>query len=336
MTEETDDFLLDAFGGIIVNSQDDENDANEAVVREANASNDNSNQNKPQQNPDIQYNSRKPKWWKQVAGRTTKAQKQAISNMEAYHLPNIPWGEYYDWSEVFTECKDSGDKDKDIWLEIGFGQGENVLALAHKYPQRCIIGAEVHEPCLGKAFQRIQQALEKQQYWNDYVEYKKDNLKPVARVSEAEPVLTAGDNDSGIASDTNLYSNLRIYRGDGVKVLPRIPSNSLTAVLVTFPDPFPKKGHEQWRVIQKHSLRDIHRILKPSGRLFLATDHEVFHEWSHKIVDQVNQETQGNDLFIPVSDAPMRSEWLPAISKYEQKGWDEGRNTHLSCWEAKK
>jgi len=35
-----------------------------------------------------------------------------------------------------------------------------------------------------------------------------------------------------------------------------------------------------------------------------------------------------------VEPCPDRSEWLPAISRYEQKGWDEGRTTKLSCWEA--
>lgn len=33
-----------------------------------------------------------------------------------------------------------------------------------------------------------------------------------------------------------------------------------------------------------------------------------------------------------VKPIPNRREWLPAVSRYEQKGWDEGRQTMLSCW----
>jgi tRNA G46 methylase TrmB len=286
---------------------------------------------------DIQYNSRKPKWWKQVAGRTTKAQKQAIANMEAHHLPNnIKWGEFYDWSTVFPHLQKDDDS-HEIWFEIGFGNGENLLALAHKYPQRYIVGAEIHEPGLGKVYQRLQQALRENRYWTGYDEYQNKNE---STPSSTDVITAEGDADDDEPTSTQqdlddaaIYSNLRIYGGDGLKVLSRIPSDSLAAVLITFPDPFFKKGHEQWRVIQQHSLRDIHRILKSSGRLFLATDHEGFHQWSHSMVDLVNQQAV---FFEQVVDTPDRNEWLPAISKYEQKGWDEGRKTWLSCWEVQK
>ena len=158
------------------------------------------------------------------------------------------------------------------------------------------------------------------------------------------PDTTTAPQTSTVVEDP--YSNVRIYPGDGVKLLPYIPSNSLSTILVTFPDPFPQKGQEKWRVMQEHTLFDFHRVLKKStGRLFLATDDENFHIWTHGLVNRINSKTitmknyDATDqlrttYFRLVEPCPNRLDWLPAISRYEQKGWDEGRKTNLSCWEA--
>ena len=296
-------------------------------------------------------------------------------------------------------------KQKEIWLEIGFGTGDNILALAERYPHRNYVGAEIHTPGIGKLCQRVLRSLQTNQYWNDYTIFSSsnddgdNNNRPNNNNNNSSSSINGGEeDDTPGSSDDNLsipplplrpegyspyyrktnsssdgdhhcclYSNLRIYGGDGVKLLPYIPNHSLTAVLITFPDPFPKEAQTSFRILQKHTLLEIHRILVPrssesddddddrdwdrqctsGGHLYLATDHKGHHDWCHSMVDQVNLEfmshnrSNNNDnnnghnnvLFqeIKVMD---RSEWLPIISKYEQKGWKEGRTTHLSCWKA--
>ena len=104
--------------------------------------------------------------------------------------------------------------------------------------------------------------------------------------------------------------------------------------------------------------------------MFLATDHAGYHQWAHDMVasqqlEEPQQQQQQQyfhqepaDLFATGSDSsnvnnsndndssgnsyccawqevkpvPNRREWLPAISHYEQKAWDDGRQTILSCW----
>jgi tRNA (guanine-N7-)-methyltransferase len=100
----------------------------------------------------------------------------------------------------------------------------------------------------------------------------------------------------------------------------------LAAILVTFPDPFP--GKKECRLIQEGTVRDMRRCLRPTGRLYLATDHGGFFEWSKSILDRCSSE------YVAVEPCPDRREWLPVVSKYEQKGWDEGRSTITACWEA--
>jgi hypothetical protein len=108
------------------------------------------------------YNSRKPKWWKYLAGRATKAQKRAIQDIlddRHLRLMDIPYGSMLDWDDVFPLnktnnhgvheyiCDPSKQKThrRKVWLELGFGRGENLLALAHRYRndrQFHLVGAE--------------------------------------------------------------------------------------------------------------------------------------------------------------------------------------------------
>jgi tRNA G46 methylase TrmB len=167
-------------------------------------------------------------------------------------------------------------------------------------------------------------------------------------------------NSSSLAS---VYCDrLRIHAGDGYKLLPKLPDGSLAAVLVIFPDPFPKETDATYRLVQHQTLIECHRILrkaerrcsstgtnadsisintatdnnshalKRKGRLFLATDHDGYHEWCHRIMHEVN--ASSSPLFELEQPCPNRMEWLPAVSRYEQKGWDEGRSTKLTCWVA--
>ena len=48
----------------------------------------------------------------------------------------------------------------------------------------------------------------------------------------------------------------------------------------------------------------------------------------------INDKTDTSLLFRLIEPCPDRSEWLPAVSRYERKGLEEGRSTKLSCWMA--
>lgn len=267
---------------------------------------------------DVVYNPKKPRWWRDVASRATKAQKRALEQILADHrLPIVPFGTFLDWSQIFPE-------DPAIWLEIGFGQGENLLALAHRkrHENVAFVGAEIHKSGIGTACRRMQEGKETNQFWTEYTVISEDDSHTSDNPKE-------GAFDAEKEHD-NPYRNLRLQPGDGVKLLPYIPSCSLSAVLITFPDPFPKENERQWRVIQKHTVCEIHRVLKDSGRFFLATDHDGFNQWAHLIVNEVNEESP---IFCELKPCPNRMDWLPVVSKYEHKGWDEGRSTNLNCWE---
>lgn len=66
--------------------------------------------------------------------------------------------------------------------------------------------------------------------------------------------------------------NVRLIRADAIPVLVAMTDESLDAVLVFFPDPWPKKRHRKRRLIQAPFVRIVAEKLRRGGRFELATD----------------------------------------------------------------
>ncbi|MFW5469783.1 tRNA (guanosine(46)-N7)-methyltransferase TrmB [Knoellia sp. CPCC 206435] len=71
--------------------------------------------------------------------------------------------------------------------------------------------------------------------------------------------------------------NLWVECDDAMPLLTeRIPSGSLAAVHLFFPDPWPKGKHAKRRFVQQHTLTLLADRLEPGGVLRIATDHDVY------------------------------------------------------------
>ena len=86
---------------------------------------------------------------------------------------------------------------------------------------------------------------------------------------------------NGIASllaeiDKNNLQNIRIFSDDARQLLPLIPDNFLQSIYLLFPDPWHKKRHAKRRLLQKETLHEFHRILKPKGDFFIASDNVMY------------------------------------------------------------
>jgi tRNA (guanine-N7-)-methyltransferase len=207
-----------------------------------------------------------------------------------------------------------------FWLEIGFGNGDNILANCKRDQKTLFIGSEIYQPGIGTVLQKMEAEMGL-------------NAKIKAEGSDTEEKKLDTISISTEISDDALNKkipcqNVRIIPGDGIKLLSHLPCAYLDAILITFPDPWPKEGHSRWRVVQPNVLTEMHRVLKSDGKVFVATDAECFNEWTRNIFTQesINGDWQ------EVTPCPDRSTWLPIVSYYEQKGTDEGRQTMLQCW----
>lgn len=347
---------------------------------------------------------RKPLWWRrQARKKPSKAQRRLLNEpfLQATYLLPRParFGDCLDWNQVFPESSSSSSQRK-IWIELGFGRGDNLLRLAEQYSSYSgeednnqmiyFVGSELYAVGTAVVLQRIVDGSRNDssttEVWKGYTLWEpgvEEGIRSNTSTSTshcgpaAESDEGAGDPTTGIRTspaDRQIatftarvpYGNLRLNTGDGVKLLACLPSHSVEAVLVTFPDPFVQQV--ECRLLQLDVLVQLWRVLllrtrtplegdsygdnddsraPAGGRLYLATDHVGYHDWSHRQVEAFNLQQQQRQqptcqnataavaaTFQSVEPTPDRRQWLPVVSKYERKGWVEGRSTHLSCWEA--
>lgn len=83
----------------------------------------------------------------------------------------------------------------------------------------------------------------------------------------------------GLIEDTGI-TNVRLYMGDALSVLERLPDASLEKIFVLHPDPWPKTRHVRRRFINEKPLAVMAAKLKAGGELRVGTDHEIYMEHS--------------------------------------------------------
>lgn len=66
----------------------------------------------------------------------------------------------------------------------------------------------------------------------------------------------------------------------GVVMREVIPSGSLDAIVVNFPDPWPKAGHTEQRLLRVPFFQLAANRLKPGGAVLLTTDHDEYFEFA--------------------------------------------------------
>ena len=89
------------------------------------------------------------------------------------------------------------------------------------------------------------------------------------------------DGISAICSkiEENALQNIRIYKNDARILLEEISNGRLESIYLLFPDPWPKKKHHKRRILTDEFLAEIKRVMKPRGKLWIATDDHSYQEW---------------------------------------------------------
>lgn len=79
--------------------------------------------------------------------------------------------------------------------------------------------------------------------------------------------------------------NVRILGGDAKAAIKKfIPTASLNAVHVYFPDPWWKRRHHSRRMMTAEVVTEIIRMLKPSGQLHFWTDVEAYFQLTEELL----------------------------------------------------
>ena len=110
-------------------------------------------------------------------------------------------------------------------------------------------------------------------------------------------------------------TNVRICPDDARPLLDALPDQSISRAFVLFGDPWPKKRHNNRRMIGPENLTRLARILKDGALLRIASDHGEYVRW---IIRHLSQDENFKWLDEGPSDWYQREEdWPP--TRYETK-----------------
>lgn len=203
-------------------------------------------------------------------------------------------------------------------VEIGSGQGENIVAAAAKNPDINFLALEVYDPGVAHTMLLASKCVNAD---CDSSEYEQDS-------------------DKGL-------KNLRIAQVNAPDFLKACDSNVLREVWTFFPDPWPKMRHHKRRIVQSELAKDIHNALVEGGLWRIATDIEDYALHVHEVMDNRSDfKNIGNtSVSLPIEHVGKGNaedaDLLPhadfcesnrfdgrVLTNFERKGLEAGRKIH--------
>ncbi|MGE3830645.1 MAG: tRNA (guanosine(46)-N7)-methyltransferase TrmB [Parvibaculaceae bacterium] len=104
-------------------------------------------------------------------------------------------------------------------------------------------------------------------------------LHPQTLFIGAEPFINGVAKLLALIEEKGL-SNIRIHDGDARDLLDTLPDASLSHIYILYPDPWPKARHQRRRVVNRETVPQMHRVLKPGGHVFFASDIPAYIAWT--------------------------------------------------------
>jgi tRNA (guanine-N7-)-methyltransferase len=101
----------------------------------------------------------------------------------------------------------------------------------------------------------------------------------------AEPFLNGVATALAHVRDQHL-TNVRLWRGDALDVLGRVPDSALSFLYLLHPDPWPKARHAKRRMVNDGPLEIFAAKLKPGGEFRLATDDPTYLTWALMVMQR--------------------------------------------------
>jgi len=105
----------------------------------------------------------------------------------------------------------------------------------------------------------------------------------------AEPFLNGVATALGHVRDRRL-GNVRLWRGDALDVLQRVPDGALSFLYLLHPDPWPKARHAKRRMVNDRPIDLFAAKLKAGGEFRLATDDPTYLAWSLMVMQRHRQQ----------------------------------------------
>ena len=121
----------------------------------------------------------------------------------------------------------------------------------------------------------------------------------------------------------NDCENARVVLADATTFLAEfLEDDSLSAVHIYFPDPWPKSGHRKRRFVQPHRIELVAKKMQPGARLQIVTDHTGY-------FTQIDKVVRDSSLAMVAFGTPAAAASEEMVgSNFERKYRREGRAFH--------
>jgi tRNA (guanine-N7-)-methyltransferase len=118
----------------------------------------------------------------------------------------------------------------------------------------------------------------------EHLAYRADMLPDHGFIG-AEPFLNGVAAALGHVRDRGL-TNVRLWRGDALELLQRIPDGTLRFLYLLHPDPWPKARHAKRRMVNDGPVDLFASKLSSAGEFRLATDDPTYLAWALMVMQR--------------------------------------------------
>ena len=150
--------------------------------------------------------------------------------------------------------------EKQVILEIGFGNGEHLRDLSIQNPDKIIVGAE-----------------------------------PFANGVAALLSAITNESDNVLFDE---YKNIRIWPDDVRLMLKDFENITFNEIWVLHPDPWPKARHEKRRLLNHDFLNLLSKFMDKNSQIIIGTDHWEYYDWIIEQLKQTKLVIKSTELDI--------------------------------------
>jgi len=159
----------------------------------------------------------------------------------------------------------------------------------------------------------------------EHLAYRAD-LLPDHGFIGAEPFLNGVATALGHVRDQHL-TNVRLWKGDALEVLRRVPDGALSFIYLLHPDPWPKARHAKRRMVNDGPVDLFAAKLKQGGEFRLATDDPTYLNWALMVMQRHRHQQQFEWLAkTPKDFLEPSGGWIE--TRYGAKSRREGRRPY--------
>ena len=260
------------------------------------------------------------RWYRAKQQHLSKRQKTMLQQYWSYYGKEISYEMYFTRQSLLALFPSTVSMSvQKVCLDVGFGNGDALLARARLQPDCAFIGIEIHRASIANVIEKlVENEVENVRIFRiDAADFLRQHCDPTSRLH-----LPSVKESSDVQIFNPIFDEMSVY----------------------FPDPWPNEERDAERRIIRHNVLDsLERVLMPEACLHVATD--VFNyskyvqstmkdrfsdnQWQLKhsfaFSNVSNPNVTNTDLFhLPhTADVKVRLH-RPVITKYESKALESG------------